>query len=340
MMLFQIRGLTRVYGERMVLDIPDLDFEKGVIYALLGPNGSGKTTLLEILSLLLPPTKGNIQYLGRNIDFSANNLTALRREIVMVPQNPVLFSTSVYKNIEFGLKIRDIPKGEREKTIEANLDLVGMGRFRDADAHKLSGGETQRVAIARALACSPRVMFFDEPTSNVDVENQLAIEQIMTEINVQKNISVIFTTHNLSQASKIAHRVVSLYEGQKSVSVFENIFSGEVKGAVNGEKTCLIQGKVKLWVNTEKEGSVRLAIDSSRIRLLLRRLFDEEAASNRNIFTGKLLQLTDEDGHIRAIADIGIPLSILVPKSDLKDKPLYIGEEITLHCPPDAIQIF
>ncbi len=336
MTLFEIRGLTKIYGQRSVLDIPELDFERGEIYALLGPNGSGKTTLLEILSLLLPPTTGTIRYLGRRIDFSANNLTALRREIVMVPQNPVLFTTSVVKNVEFGLKIRNMPRDERDNIIEANLDLVGMGRFRDAEAHKLSGGETQRVAIARALACSPNMIFFDEPTSNVDVENQLAIEQIMTEINAQKAISVIFTTHNLTQDSKIAHRVVSLYEGQKAASVFENIFSGEIIGAENGGKLCLVQERVKLWVNTGREGTVRLAIDSSRIRLLV----DEEVAPNRNAFKGKLLQLTDENGHIRAIADIGIPLSVLLPKPELKDRPLYIGEEINLHCPPDAIQIF
>ena len=74
MTLFEIRGLTKVYGQRSVLDIPELDFERGEIYALLGPNGSGKTTLLEILSLLLPPTTGTIRYLGRRIDFSTNNI--------------------------------------------------------------------------------------------------------------------------------------------------------------------------------------------------------------------------------------------------------------------------
>jgi tungstate transport system ATP-binding protein len=337
MMLFEIRGLTKVYGDRVVLDIPDLDFERGVIYALLGPNGSGKTTLLEIMSLLLPPTTGSIWYLGRSIDFSANNMTALRREIVMVPQNPVLFSTSVFKNVEFGLKIRGIPRGERERIVEANLDLVGMGRFRDAEAHRLSGGETQRVAIARALACSPRVIFFDEPTSNVDVENQLAIEQIMTEINAQKEISVIFTSHNLTQASRIAHRVVSLYEGQKSVPVFENIFSAEVSGdARDGDKVCLIQDRVTLYCKTERAGNVRLAIDSAKVLIL----DEEEAGSKKNIFKGKILQLTDENGHIRAIADIGVPLSILLSKAELKDTPLPIGEEITIHCPRDAIRIF
>ena len=100
-MLFEIRNLTKVYGRRTVLDIKELDFERGLIYALLGPNGSGKTTLLEILSLLNPPTTGTIRYNHRTVDSSENNLTTFRREIVMVQQNPVLFTTTVYKNLEF-----------------------------------------------------------------------------------------------------------------------------------------------------------------------------------------------------------------------------------------------
>ena len=138
-MLFQIRNLKKVYGNRMVLDIHELDFEKEATYALLGPNGSGKTTLLEILSLLLSPTGGNITYKDRTIDYKANNLTALRREIVMVQQNPVLFTTSVYKNLTFGLNIRGIPKPERERIIgirhrpvSPNSDWPFQSGIRDA----------------------------------------------------------------------------------------------------------------------------------------------------------------------------------------------------------------
>ena len=126
-MLFEIRNLTKVYGDRAVLNISELDFEKGTIYALLGPNGSGKTTLLEILSLLLAPTAGMIKYNNKRVDFTTNNLTAFRREIVMVQQNPVLFTTTVFKNLDYGLKIRKIPKGERLKMIMDSLEMVGMG---------------------------------------------------------------------------------------------------------------------------------------------------------------------------------------------------------------------
>ncbi|MFH1487371.1 MAG: ATP-binding cassette domain-containing protein [Pseudomonadota bacterium] len=335
-MLFQIRNLTKNYQERSVLNIGELDFEKGHIYALLGPNGSGKTTLLGILSLLIPPTAGSVRYEDKEIDFRDGDMTALRREIVMVRQDPILFTATVYKNIEFGLKVRGIPKRAREKMIEASLDLVGMRDFKGADAHKLSGGETQRVAIARALACDPKVMFFDEPTSNVDMESQHAIERIIREINARKNISIILTTHNLTQASRLSHRVMALFEGRRVPSVFENICSGSVESNEEGVKSCLIQDRIRLVLETEKQGPVRLSIDPFRLRI-----FKKEAClSGENLLKGKLTQLTAENAHIRAVVDIGIPLNILLPGEEVRDKGLFVGEEVTVFCPREAIQVF
>jgi tungstate transport system ATP-binding protein len=335
-MLFDIKDLTKIYGDRTVLDIPDLHFEEGLIYSLLGPNGSGKTTLLEILSLLTPPTTGKIGYKGIDIGFTGNNLTDLRREIVMVEQNPVLFTTTVFKNLEFGLKIRGISKKGRERIIEESLDLVGMRDFMGGEAHRLSSGETQRIAIARALACSPMVIFFDEPTSNVDVENQIAIERIMTEINTQKKISVIFTTHNLIQASKLSRNVISLFEGKMTSSVFENIFSGKIGHDNDGDRFCLIQDEIRLLVKTEKSGNVRLSIDPLKINILM----DQEIHPKKNCFRGRLLQLTYGHDHLRAVVDIGIPLNILLPKDRLKGEPLNVGNEVWIFCPVEAIQVF
>ena len=335
-MLFEIRDLGKVYGDRTVLDISKLDFEKGIIYSLLGPNGSGKTTLLEILSLLNPPNTGRIKYNDTTIDFTGNDLTALRREIVMVHQNPVLFTTTVYKNLEFGLKIRGVSKTNREKIIEESLDLVGMRDFMGAEAKKLSGGETQRVSIAQALACSPRVIFFDEPTANVDVENQIAIERIMTEINTQKNISVIFTTHNLVQASKISREVISLFEGRIAPTIFENIFSGKIVAEEDGNKSCVILDGIRLFIETEKVGHIRLSINPLKIKILT----GGGIHTGKNIFRGRLIQLTDEHDHVRAIAEIGIPLNILLPNDEAKDKSLHIGDDMEIFCPIEGIQIF
>jgi tungstate transport system ATP-binding protein len=223
--LFQIRALRKVYGNRTVLDIPELDVNKGMIYALVGPNGAGKTTLLEILSLLNPPTAGKVIYNGRSIDFSGRQLHDLRREIVLVQQNPVLFTTTVYKNLEFGLKIRGVPKDERDRIIGETLDLVGMRQFINARAHKISGGETQRVAIARALALNPKVLLCDEPTASVDVENQVAIINILRQVNTLKNITIIFTTHDRRQIASLAQHILFLDHGKPASDHAEKIFN-------------------------------------------------------------------------------------------------------------------
>jgi tungstate transport system ATP-binding protein len=334
-MLFSIKDLTKVYGNRTVLNLPDLVFEKGRIYALEGPNGSGKTTLLEILSLLMPPSTGIILYDDKKIDFANSDLTPIRREIVMVQQHPVLFTTTVYKNLEFGLKIRGISKMERQRIVEESLDLVGMQGFSHALAHKLSGGETQRVAIARALACSPRVMFFDEPTSSVDVENQIVIERIMQDINVQKKISVIFTTHNLTQASRLSHKVISLFDGTQVPSTYENILAGKIVVDQTGRSRCLIGENLALSLKTEKKGSVKLTIDPSRITLLT----PQEIREHENLFQGRLTELAEDQALVRGVVNIGIPIYVLLSGESLKDKGLTVGDAVTVLCPPEAIHV-
>ena len=104
--------------------------------------------------------------------YTENDLLELRRQVVLVDQSPLLFTGSVAKNVEFGLRMRKIPAAERKKRVIEALELVGMAGFIEAEAHRLSGGETKRVALARALAVGPQVLLCDEPTANVDSENQ------------------------------------------------------------------------------------------------------------------------------------------------------------------------
>ena len=216
-MIYNISQLTKVYGTRTVLDIPLLKIEKGWIYALLGSNGAGKTTLLNILGFLEVPTNGNIIFRSNKVQFTESSLHPLRKTVVIVDQHPILFTTTVYKNLEFGLKIRQIPKKERELIIKEALELVGMRHLASAPAHRLSGGETQRVAIARALAVNPKVLLCDEPTSSVDAENQVAIINILRQINELKKITILFTTHDRLQVSSLAQHTLVLKDGRLAI---------------------------------------------------------------------------------------------------------------------------
>jgi tungstate transport system ATP-binding protein len=335
-MIYDLKNLKKVYDGRTVLDLKELSLEKGKVLGLLGPNGAGKTTLLEILAFLSTPSSGEVWFERERVNFSNGNLIELRRKVVLVQQQPILFTSTVSKNVEFPLIIRKTPKGKRNGIVEELLELVGMGGFRHAKAQRLSGGETQRVAMARALACSPEVILLDEPTSNVDVENQVAIEQIIAEINRTKGISVIFTTHNMLQASKLAQETVFLYEGKVAESIHENIFSGRLEADEEGSKYCMLQNGPRFRVHSDKLGSVRISINPRALRISR----DEGDSSTENTLRGRLIQLTDEQKQVRALMDVGVPLSVLVPREVFGDLHLSLGEDVWLICPADGIEIF
>jgi tungstate transport system ATP-binding protein len=198
--LFEVDHLVKRYDGRTVLDLEGLMLEQGKVIALIGPNGAGKTTLLEILALLLQPDEGEFRYNRERVDFSSSRLHRLRKKIVLVQQQPILFTTTVCRNVEYPLKIRGRQRHERKKIVEDLISLVGMEAFANAKAHRLSGGETQRIAMAQALACYPEVILLDEPTASVDVENQVSIERIIRKMNRDKGLSIIFTTHDIQRS--------------------------------------------------------------------------------------------------------------------------------------------
>lgn len=336
-MLYKINNMTKSYDGRTVLDIKDISIEKGKVIGLLGPNGSGKTTLMEILAFLLEPTSGELWYEDSRVNFSGGRLINLRRKVVLVQQQPILFTTTVFNNVEIPLKIRKIDKQKRSGIVEEFLYLVGMDGFRDAKAHKLSGGETQRVAIAQALACSPEVILLDEPTGSVDVENRIIIERIIRDINREKEISVIFTTHDMIQASRLADEIVFLFDGKVAESIYENIYSGHIERGEGGQKYCVLQGGLKFKVKTERSGFVRVSINPGAI--IVSRAKDDNILKG-NIFHGRMIQLTDEKSRIRALIDIGIPLSVLIPREAGIYMHLGIGEEVWLSFLPEAFEIF
>jgi tungstate transport system ATP-binding protein len=334
-MLYELNNLKKLYGKRAVLDLPHLSVEAGGIVGLLGPNGAGKTTLLEIFAFVLGPTSGEVWFQGKKVEHENNRLRDLRRRVVIVQQHPIMFTVPVEKNLEFPLNIRKVPKQRREEVIDELLDLVGMRDFKYARAHNLSGGETQRIAIARALACSPEVILFDEPTASVDVENQIAIERIVQEINQNKGISVIFTTHDMHQASRLADEVIFLFEGRLAESTYENIFSGQILPGENGDPYCLVQNKLKLGITKGKMGPVRIAIDPRAIQV-------SQAADHpppANSFQGRLVQLTDEKNKVRALVDVGLPLCVLLSKEDFAAMSLGMGSTVWLTFPPESIEI-
>lgn len=335
MFLYDINGLTKTYDGRKVLDIPSLKIESGKIHALLGPNGAGKTTFLDILGFLKPPDTGKIVYNSRPVPFSQAGLRVFRKEVVLIDQHPILFSSSVFKNIEFGLSVRRFSKKDRNKTIETVLDMVGMRDFIHSRAYTLSGGETQRVAIARALAVHPNVLLCDEPTASVDSENQSIIINILKYINEHQGITIIFTSHDWYQVSSLAHKCMNLNHGKLTDAAIENIFRAALYKETKTKTRCTIQDRISLFLETTLTGKKTILIHPGKIDFIE----SKKKSLNTNCFKGKVKQVSEDKGQIRVIIDIGIWITMRISKAAYKKNMPAVGEVVSIHILPDAIQI-
>ena len=334
MTLFTAEDLRMVYGDRRVLDLPRLSIPAERTVALLGPNGAGKTTLLHILGFLLTPTRGRIRYRRAAVRYTDRALRTLRRRIILVEQHPIMFSTTVARNVEFGLKIRGVDAGERRRRVDQSLERVGLRSLARAQGRQLSGGETQRVAIARALACEPEVLLLDEPTANVDIENRLAIEEIITTLRDTRGLSVVFCTHDHLQAARLAQQKINLFNGCLDSRHYENIFTGRCVATPRGPQ-CVVNGKLRLPAPATDKETIRIAVDPRRLQLVPASVPD----AGRQGIEGRVVQLYEEGDWIRVVVAAGLPLAVLMPAADYRRHPLQIGDEVKLACPPEAVSL-
>lgn len=198
----RVRDLVLRFGETTVLNGLTLDLGASGCTMVMGANGAGKSLFLRLLHGLIPPTSGQIDWGGH----PAAEVTARQ---ALVFQKPVLLRRSVAANIDFVLKARGKDRARRA----ALLDHVGLSHKADQPARLLSGGEAQRLALARALATDPEVLFLDEPTASLDPASVLMIERIVSEART-RGVRIIFVTHDVGQARRMADDVVFLHRGQ------------------------------------------------------------------------------------------------------------------------------
>jgi len=234
--IIKIENIKKYYGDKLALEIPYLEFETGGIYALVGPNGAGKTTLLKLINLLDQPDRGKLYFNGGEIGISSPDALIVRRQMTLVMQDNVLFRTSVYKNVAYGLSVRSYDKNMIATMVSDALSMMGLAGFEDRKARQLSAGEAQRVALARALVLEPSVLLLDEPNVNVDRRNVQVFESILKRVNAERGTTVIFATHDLSQAYRLTDKVVFLLDGRIINNNPENVFYGKFEksdGLVN-----------------------------------------------------------------------------------------------------------
>jgi tungstate transport system ATP-binding protein len=225
--------ITREYDSVRALDRVSIAAHLGQVTTVVGVNGSGKTTLLKILAGLDTSTAGRVLIEGSEADPAQ-----LRTHSTMVFQRSVMFGTSVYNNVAYGLKIEGVPSHEISLRVKSALAAVNLEGFERRHARKLSSGEQQRVAMARALALERGVLLVDEPTANLDPANAMIIERAIKDS--ARSRAVLLSSHNLPQARRLSQHVIHLYRGRvveegEPSSFFTNPRDERTKLFIEGE---------------------------------------------------------------------------------------------------------
>ena len=205
MVKLEIKGIVKYFKHEshklMALDGVNLKVEDGDFVCLVGPSGCGKSTLLRIIAGLETPDEGQVLFDGKP-------LTTTGPERIMVFQEGALFPwLKVQDNVEFGLKMAGIPKGERDQISKRYLDMMQLTKFADSYTYQLSTGMKQRVAIARALVMDPDVLLMDEPFASLDAQTRDLLLVEMQLIWEKTKKTILFVTHNVAEASVLGTKV-------------------------------------------------------------------------------------------------------------------------------------
>ena len=208
--MIELNNLSKEFQDIYILEDINWQFKSGAISVIVGPSGSGKTTLIRMMGLLEEPSRGSIYFNGVEIGLSDSENLKSRRRMSLVSQRPVLFNDTVYNNVAYPLKVRGEPYSTVSHKSLSVLELVGLKDYRLRRAVTLSGGEIQRVAIARALITEPDVLFLDEPTTNLDINAKVKIEDLIRDIPKSMGSTVIMATHDIAQCQKLADEIIAI----------------------------------------------------------------------------------------------------------------------------------
>ncbi len=205
------QGVTRRYGGVCAVNDVTLDIASGEFFALLGASGSGKTTLLMLLAGFDQPTEGRVLMSGTSV----SDVPPHRRQIGVVFQNYALFPhLTAAENVAYPLKMRGVARAEREARVNVALGLVNLADRGSSYSSQLSGGQQQRVALARALVFGPDLLLMDEPLGALDRRLRDQMQQELKRIQGELGITVIYVTHDQSEAMAMANRIGIMAAGR------------------------------------------------------------------------------------------------------------------------------
>lgn len=208
----QLKGVIKQFGNVVAVQKLDLVFEEGSLVTLLGPSGCGKTTILRMIAGLETPTEGDIYIKGKRV----NDVPIHKRNLGMIFQNYALFPhKTIFDNVAFGLKYRDVAKNEVAGKVKKALEMVRLPGVENRMPSQLSGGQQQRIAMARAIVIEPDVLLMDEPLSALDENLREEMRREIDNLQQILGVTTVFVTHDQREALSMSDKIVVMNEGLK-----------------------------------------------------------------------------------------------------------------------------
>lgn len=204
----KITGLTKQYQHKEALKIPSLAINRNSLLGLIGPNGAGKSTLAKLIAGIEYPSSGLLSYDGKAMN------PELQQKITLVFQKPYLLRTTVFNNIAYPLKLRNLSRSVIEERVANIIKDFEIEALSKQNAWTLSGGEAQKVALARALVFKPSLLILDEPTANIDPASIVLMEKMIKKAHAMENTSTIIVTHNILQAKRLCTDILFMNNGE------------------------------------------------------------------------------------------------------------------------------
>ena len=273
--IISLKGFTKVYGKKVVIDNVDLDVYENEFLTLLGSSGCGKTTMLRSISGLDKPTNGRVYIDGEDV----TDFDPIKRKVNTIFQNYALFPLmTVYDNIAFGLKMQKIPKEEIQKRVQDMLELVHLDGYENRYPKELSGGEQQRVSLARGLINKPKVLLLDEPLSALDLKLRKEMQIELKQLQKKLKITFIYVTHSQDEALSMSDRIAIIKNGkieqlgtpQEIYDMPKTLYAATFIGDTNvikGKVTNIDNKKGLVYINNNIVGNINGNINGNNFNI-------------------------------------------------------------------------
>ena len=349
--IVQFKGILKRFGSVVAVEKMDFDIEEGSLVTLLGPSGCGKTTLLRMVAGLEEPTEGDIFIKGVRI----NDTPIHKRNLGMVFQNYALFPhKTIFDNVAFGLKYRDVPKEEIKEKVTRALEMVRLPGVENRMPSQLSGGQQQRIAMARAIVIEPDVLLMDEPLSALDENLREEMRREVDNLQQMLGVTTIFVTHDQREALSMSDKILVMKDGRKQqegapeavynepVNHFVADFLGH-SNFIQGEVTDIDDHHINVKIET---GDVLYAVNKGgfykgdQVEMIVRaQRFDAfpkdefKPMEGMNHFQGRIKDRSYMGGEVSYFIELGADREIHVI-SMMRTRIYNNGEEVSVQVSP------